>query len=150
MDSQSSSPTSPLTLPKGITCRLAIRNPVYCGKIFIPKYKEEEGYFVQGSHEPLISEVLFYDVQDIVDGRKRKLFAPKIVATEQLPLRGFLKCPNLECGRMLTGSASKGRSRYYHYYHCSSSCGCRFHADVVNSAFLAELRKYMPKKQFVP
>jgi len=34
-------------------------------------------------------------------------------------------CP--ECGKMLTGSASKGRhGGYYHYYHCGGGCRCRF------------------------
>lgn len=40
----------------------AIRNPVYCGKIFIPKYKDEESCFVKESHEPIISEALYYQV----------------------------------------------------------------------------------------
>src|SRR5450432_3711314 len=38
----------------------AIRNPIYCGKIFIPKYKDEESRFVKGLHEPIISESLYY------------------------------------------------------------------------------------------
>ncbi|MEO7978051.1 zinc ribbon domain-containing protein [Flavobacterium sp.] len=41
-----------------------------------------------------------------------------------LPLRGYLLCP--ECGKLLTGSPSKGRNQYYRYYHCASSCGVRF------------------------
>jgi len=53
----------------------AIRNPVYCGKIFIPKYKDEESRFVKGLHEPIISEALYYQVQDVLDGRKRQLQA---------------------------------------------------------------------------
>ncbi len=62
---------------KGLKCSknnfwLAIRNPVYCGKIFIPKYKDEESYFVTGQHEPLITEALFYTVQDVLDGRKKR------------------------------------------------------------------------------
>lgn len=44
-----------------------IRNPIYCGKIFIPKYKDEDSRFVTGQHEPLISEGLFYNVQDVLD-----------------------------------------------------------------------------------
>jgi len=45
----------------GLTCSkqafwMAIRNPVYCGKIFIPPFKDEPGHFVTGQHEPLISE----------------------------------------------------------------------------------------------
>ncbi len=50
---------------------VAIRNPLYCGKIFISKFKDEESRFVQGQHEPLISEALFYDVQDVLNGRKK-------------------------------------------------------------------------------
>jgi hypothetical protein len=34
------------------------------------KYKDEESQLVQGQHEALISEALFYEVQDILDGRK--------------------------------------------------------------------------------
>ena len=48
----------------------AIRNPLYCGKIFIPKYKDEESRFVKGQHEPIISKALFYLVQDVLDGRE--------------------------------------------------------------------------------
>ena len=59
-----------------------------------------------------------------------------------LPLRGFLVCP--ACGRMLTGSASKGRNQYYYYYHCNASCGTRFKAENANSLFIKELRKYVP------
>lgn len=130
---------------------VAIRNPVYCGRIFIPKYKEEDSRIVQGSHEPIISEALFYEVQDVLDGRKRKLPHPKVVSIAELPLRGFLICPNPDCNRMLTRSASKGISKYYHYYHCSlRSCGCRFHAEDVNTAFLEKLRKYVPKPEIAP
>lgn len=125
---------------------VAVRNPLYCGKIFIPPYKEEKGHFVKGLHEPLISEKLFADVQDVLDGRKRAV-NPKIMATEDFPLRGFLKCPN--CDRRLSGSASKGRNSYYNYYHCTSSCGTRFKAEPVNEAFIKQLRYLSPKAGMV-
>jgi hypothetical protein len=83
----------------------AIRNPVYCGKIFIPNYKEDESRFVKGQHEPLIPEDLYYQVQDVLDGRKRNQYRLKVVSNSTLPLRGFLICPT--CGKVLTGSASK-------------------------------------------
>lgn len=128
---------------------VAMRNPLYCGKIFIPPYKEEKGCFVKGQHEPLISEKTFADVQDILDGRKR-VVKPKIVAMDNLPLRGFIKCPNPNCNRMLTGSASKGKmGNYYYYYHCSSPCGTRFKADTANEAFLKQLRYMSPKEGMV-
>ena len=61
----------------------AIRNPVYCGKIFIPKYKDEESRFVKGLHEPIISESLYYRVQDVLDGRKRH-YRLKVVSNSTL------------------------------------------------------------------
>jgi site-specific DNA recombinase len=129
---------------KGLKCGknnflIAIRNPVYYGKITIPKYKNEDSYLVPGQHEPLISERLFNDVQDALDGRKR-MPATKILSMDELPLRGFLMCSR--CSRVLTGSASKGRKQYYYYYHCSSQCGCRYKAEVVNEAFVSQLMQY--------
>jgi site-specific DNA recombinase len=36
-----------------------IRNPISCGRIFIPAYKEVEAHYVKSVHETLISEELF-------------------------------------------------------------------------------------------
>ena len=126
----------------------AIRNPVYCGKIFIPKYKDEEACFVEGQHEPIISEAIFYDAQDMLNGNKRKERPnTKVASNINLPLRGFLECP--KCGRSLTGSASKGRKDIYYYYHCLSSCGFRHRADHANDLFLSELKKFVPHPAIV-
>ena len=129
----------------GLGCSLnrffvAIRNPVYCGILIIPKFKEEEQYFVKATHEPIISESLFYEVQDRLDGKTKSIKA-KVVAPDKLPLRGFIDCSR--CTRTLCGSASKGRKAHYHYYHCSSKCGCRYKADEVNTSFLKELTSYV-------
>ena len=136
---------------KGFTCTkglfwFAIRNPLYCGKIFIPKYKDEESRFVKGLHEPIISEALYYQVQDVLDGRKRN-YRLKVVANESLPLRGFLICPL--CTKLLTGSASKGHTKYYSYYHCTGGCSCRYRADKVNQEFVYELNKYIPRHEMI-
>ncbi|MBK1439780.1 recombinase family protein [Parapedobacter sp. ISTM3] len=138
---------------KGLECTKntfwnAIRNPVYCGKIFIPAYKGEDSMLIAGLHEPLISEATFYNIQEILDGRKRikaKEYATKIFAGVELPLRGFIKCP--KCSRTLTGSTSKGRHQYYNYYHCTSKCGFRVRAEVANDLFEKELRKYIPRPE---
>lgn len=115
-----------------------IRNPMYCGKIVIPAYKDEPTHWVLGQHEPLITEALFKRVQRVLKGKARRNL--KIVSPEQLPLRGFLKCP--ACGKMLTGSASRGRNAYYHYYHCMASCRTRFKAEEVNRSFVGLLEGY--------
>ncbi len=129
-------------------CRL-IRNPAYCGQIFIPKLKDEECQIVTGLHEPLITEKLFYDVQEVLDGnRKKSRGNTKANSHEMLPLRGFLICP--KCNRMLTGSGSKGRNKVHYYYHCLATCGCRFKADVVNDAFINQLSRFVMKPAVIP
>ncbi|WP_158991774.1 recombinase family protein [Mucilaginibacter sp. L196] len=132
---------------KGLNCSKSnfytlLRNPVYCGKIVVPAYRDEEMQLVQGQHDAIISESLFYEVQDILNGKKRVQLV-KTTTEQQLPLRGFLLCP--KCGKQLTGSASKGRHSYYYYYHCVSSCGMRFKAQQANEAFIEELNKFVPK-----
>ncbi|MEN2416137.1 recombinase family protein [Flavobacterium mesophilum] len=118
-----------------------IRNPVYCGKIFIPKYKDEESRFVTGQHEALITEGLFYNVQDILDGKSR-LYRPKIKTVIDFPLRGFFICP--KCQKKLQGSKCKGRHKYYHYYHCEARCKFRINSEIANELFIEDLNKYQP------
>jgi hypothetical protein len=120
---------------------------VYCGKIFISKYKDEEAHLVKGLHEPIISEGLFNEVMDVLDGRK-KTYRTQLTSPDELPLRGFLICP--KCGYMLTGSASKGCRQYYHYYHCFSKCGIRFNAKLVNAEFEKDLKRHAIDSAVVP
>ncbi|MBN8784291.1 MAG: recombinase family protein [Terrimonas ferruginea] len=136
---------------KGLRCSKnafwqLIRNPLYCGKIFIPRFKDEESYFVEGQHEAIISEELFDRVQDVLDGRGRK-YRPKIETQREFPLKGFLVCP--ECGKLLTASKSRGRSRHYTYYHCYRGCSHRINSDRITKAFDDELKKYVPKKEIL-
>lgn len=122
-----------------------IRNPLYCGKILIPKYKDEEKHFVIGTHEPLVSQTLFYLVQDVLDGRKKN-FRTKVITNEPFPLRGFFKCP--KCESILTASISKGRNNYYSYYHCRKGCSYRISSITANNIFLEHLNIYIPKVEF--
>ncbi|HEY9560121.1 MAG TPA: recombinase family protein, partial [Anseongella sp.] len=93
----------------------------------------------RGQHEPIITESLCYEVQDVLNGKKRfkEKTRTKIVSLDMLPLHGFLRCP--KCTRMLSGSASKGCGGYYYYYHCSASCRVRFRAVDVNGLFEKEI-----------
>lgn len=134
---------------KGLKCSKnafwqLIRNPLYCGKIFIPKFKDEESYFVRGQHQPVISEALFDRVQEILDGRGR-IYRSKIQTRNDFPLRGFLICPI--CGNLLTASKSKGRNGYYSYYHCRKGCTYRIRVEKLHEAFEHELRRYIPRKE---
>ncbi len=115
-----------------------VRNPIYCGKIYIPAYKDEEAKLTPATHQPIISEDLFYEVQAVLSGRKRK-GPQKNTMKEELPLRGQLICR--KCGNKLTGSASKGNGGRYFYYHCSKGCNERFKADEANNIFIKNLEK---------
>jgi site-specific DNA recombinase len=128
------------------TFYLSLRNPVYCGKIRVATSNDELAHLVQGLHEPLISEALFYKVQEVMDGRSKILKGLAIATPKDLPLRNFIKCNR--CPRMLTGSASKGRNTYRVYYHCRSSCGIRYKAEDVNNAFMDELTTLLPRSGY--
>ena len=135
---------------KGFTCSknnfyTIIRNPIYCGKVIVPKYKNEDAFLAQGLHEALISETTFFNVQEILNGRKKE-FGQPIATPESLVLRGFLKCP--KCHRSLSGSSSKGKRRHFTYYHCTSACGIRFRSEQVNESFVVELLSYLPKNGY--
>jgi site-specific DNA recombinase len=110
-----------------------IRNPIYMGKIKLPAYRDEEEQIVNGKHEAIIPESLFYEVQDVLDGRRRNI-PKKNSKKEEFPLRGFLTCPR--CGKNLTASTSNGNGGKYHYYHCTKQCKERIKADIVNRRFL--------------
>ena len=110
-------------------------------RIYISGYKDEAPRHVQGLHQPIISESLFYYIQDYLDGKK-KTYRTKVGSLDVLQLRGYLICP--KCGKLLTGSASKGRNGRYYYYHGISSCGTRFKAENANQLFSSELKKLIP------
>ena len=123
-----------------------VRNPVYCGKIVVKAYKDEEEQWVKGLHEPIISEDLFYRVQDVLKGRTKVLRLQAVKVNECMPLQGFIECAM--CHKQLTASASKGRKGgYYYYYHAQHAygCGCRYKADVLNKLVIEQLVKFIPR-----
>lgn len=123
-----------------------IRNPVYSGKIFVPAYKDEDAFYVDGIHEPIISQELFYNVQNILNG-KRKNIKSRNAQKEEIPLRGFLICKR--CGGNLTGSASKGKGGKYFYYHCQPGCPERIKAELANKEAIKELKEISTKKEAI-
>lgn len=116
-----------------------LRNPTYIGKI-----RDKEGLIYEGIHLPLIDELTFYRVQDILEGRKPQRFYKS--AQEDLPLRGHLLCP--KCHAALTGSASTGKmKKKYWYYHCTSSCGVRYSAPAADAKFITFLSSLKPRPE---
>lgn len=110
-----------------------IRNPIYIGKIQIPSHRGQPSKIVNGIHEPLISEELFYRVQDVVTGRSRAVKRQNKFREEFL-LKGLVYCHGHD--QKMTASCSKGRSALYHYYHCKHNCE-RHQADRLNEKFVS-------------
>lgn len=135
-----------MRLPKSRFAPL-LRNVTYIGKIQIQGYKQESAEVVRAVHDPIISEVLFYKVQDALDGRSRTQSSTALCQREELPLRGYLECP--QCRRLLTGSGSKGRGGVYYYYHCTAGCRERVKAPHVNDCFLALLSEVSAQKKLL-
>ena len=111
-----------------------LRNPFYIGKIKVPAYCDDPEQIVDGLHEAIVSEEVFYRVQDIMDGKRKQ--TPKLTKAinPDLYLRKFLVCP--KCGHSLTGSESKGNGGKYAYYHCChDGKHLRKRADEVNEGF---------------
>lgn len=134
---------------KGLKCNrnsfwMLLRNKAYIGKVLIPAYKNEPEEWVQGKHKPLIDELTFYKVQDILEGRKKNLPSSFKTIRDEFPLRGILICP--KCGKQLTGSSSKGKmGQLYPYYHCSKGCNERQKAELVNKAMVDLVQLVQPK-----
>jgi site-specific DNA recombinase len=108
---------------------LLLRNPVYKGKIFIPAWKSEGEQLVEGIHEGLVDEVTWHRAQQRFERKHRGSIR---AVRPELELRGFLECPR--CGRILSGSCSKGRNDKYWYYHCTKGCKERHRTEEVHEA----------------
>lgn len=124
-------------LLKGFNCgrnrfSVLLRDPVYAGKIRVPAYRNE----VEGIHEAIIDEGLFFRVQDVLKNRRPK-FPSVYKRQERFPLRGHLICNR--CGIKLTASASHGNGGKYYYYHCQKGCRERHQADRLNAEFVSLL-----------
>lgn len=109
-----------------------LRNVIYCGQIKLNAYCNEPEEIVQGIHEPIISEELFNEVQQILNGKKRVLAKINKVRKE-FPMRGYLVCKC--CGGNLTASCSTGRNGKYYYYHCQRGCTERIAVPTGHEAF---------------
>jgi DNA invertase Pin-like site-specific DNA recombinase len=109
-----------------------LHNPVYMGKVKILANGEEPEHLVEGVHEGIITEDLFYRVQKTLKDQMTARNRPKYSTLRpELFLRGNLKCSI--CGNKLTGSPSRGKfgTRYF-YYHCNHCGKERYRAEKVN------------------
>ncbi len=117
----------------------------YAGIITDPWTKEE----YQGAHEALISLETFEKIQQVKNcyGKNKQ---PRVQKNPAFPLRGFVRCASCEC--YLTGSKSKGRKKYYEYYHCKnkecSEYGKSIQKSILEEAFVEYLQNVTPIPEY--
>ena len=110
-----------------MTVTRLLKKPVYAG------YVEADGWGVsvrKGHHEGLISFETHQQIQDRLEGRKRRP-AARADFNEDFPLRGFVACDC--CGNAMTAAWSKGKYRHYAYYRCETR-GCEAKSKSVPRA----------------
>lgn len=119
-----------------------LRNPVYAGFIRNPWENKLE----KGLHEGIVGKAIFDACQSVRNG-----FKPTQVTRQrynpEFPLRGLIRCH--QCGRALTGSKSKGKTKKYGYYHCYACSGVLFRSDAVNEQFQTLLEEIKPSVSYV-
>lgn len=119
--------------------RRMLRNEVYIGKLKFRQQEvknggltfNEEYEVIQGSHEAILEEELFYGVQELWKKTRRRK-NPKGTY-----LFHRLKC---FCGSPIYGRKDR-RSKKGAYYHCVNSCGKKIiYQDVLLEKVLKELK----------
>lgn len=110
-----------------------ISNPLYKGYVKVPSYKGDPEKLVKGIHQQIISTELWDRCQRMSERRPARSGI-----NEHLPLRGYAQC---ECGNIMSGSKSKGRSKFYHYYRCMECSGVNINTDNVNAMMISILNQ---------
>jgi len=121
-----------------------LRKPVFAGWLQVNGWGERR----RGDFEPLVSQEIFDTVQALLAG-KRMSVTPHLRNHPDFPLRHFVKCGC--CGKPLTGSWSKGRSKRYANYRCQNK-QCKAvsitKADL-ERGFVEFLERMQPKPQYM-
>lgn len=117
---------------------IMLRNELYAG--WIGQFGERN----KGSYIPIITERLFYKVQQVMN-RKQKHNRMRLVKHPDFPLRRFVYHPN---GQKLTGAWSQGKRKKYPYYYFRHGNGF-YQKDMLESAFMELLNEYkLPSKYY--
>jgi site-specific DNA recombinase len=120
-----------------------LRNEIYPGWVVSGQNR------VKGLHQPLVSQALFDDVQDALDGKTSAPVVYKKLNSE-FPLKGFVMCSG--CGKKLTAGFVKGRKEKYPRYWCwNPKCPVRVSAsrDEIERGFIQILGMMEPTQELL-
>ena len=118
-----------------------LRNQIYAGRLRVDVWRVDEA----ASFPSLVSAHEFEAVQAVLTGRR--VTQPKHLRNHpDFPLRHFTRCG--ECGRPLTASWSKGRTRHYGYYRCPGCKGVKVPHDKLHEEFRGFVEAFQPKAEY--
>lgn len=100
----------------------------YAGLVLVKADKHNAEKYVKGIHQPIISEVDFWTVQEKLGKRKPSKAQPKL----DFPLRGVVNC---WCGKKFTAGYSKGKRKYYMYYRCQEHSEKNYRGEIMHQQF---------------
>ena len=107
-----------------------LRNPFYMGEY------QWHGEWIVGTHEPLITRVLWERVQDVIDGRYHQQRDKARVNT--FAFSGLITCGH--CGCALSGQIHKEKYVYYHCTGFKGDCGEPYiRQEVIAAQFMKAL-----------
>jgi site-specific DNA recombinase len=119
------------------------RNKFYKGLVYSDGFSIE----VKGNHVPMIDDLTFQTVQELLDQNKNNKIG-KVETNPDFYLAKTLRC--FSCNNILTGCYSKGKIKYYGYYQCGNSqCKQRQYLpkDKIHETFLKFLENLIPPKE---
>ena len=117
-----------------------LKRTFYYGYMFAPKWNE----YAWGKHEKLIDKDTWEKSYQKVIMKKKNY---KFQDVDLYPLKGKLMCEH--CGKPLTTSPSKGKTRIFYYYECrNKSCrSVRIEAKQAHDKFLMVLNAIRPSER---
>ena len=101
--------------PRGLNLEFVkgiLTQPLYAGIIKYPEWNVPKR---KGHHKAIISEETFNKIQQKLQRPER---TPRATDNLEFPLRRVVSCA--VCGKKMTGSVSKGKSKYYAHYTCNN------------------------------
>jgi site-specific DNA recombinase len=126
--------------------RLILSQPLYYGLI---QYLPWDVSLAKAQHEGFVDENYYFKIQDIFN--KKTKYGKRRDLNSDFPIRGLVNC--VGCGRPLTGSWNKGRTKKYANYSCKTKdCMLRYKVigkDKIEGDFTVLLKDIKPQKEAV-
>jgi len=128
---------------------VTLRNPFYCGYI---AHNMLEGQLIKGKHEPLISEEIFLQVNDLL--KKIPQGYRHSDQSESMPLKRLIKCG--DCHAPLTGyerrkKLKNGKVLTFYYYKCyTRGCKCNKNVKIMHDKFTNFIKRFQLDHKLVP